>query len=130
MRHTAMRINRGILCLLLVTALAGCGKVDRRYEADYSYEILKKSPELTVTVVEKGKVERATTGDGGGGKTPGLGRHATRVRSLSATSASIEVTLPGDKTTTLELSPQKPTEQFPAGSDYGIRMTLNEIRNR
>jgi hypothetical protein len=125
MRHAKMKLIRGLHCLLFATALAvaGCGKLNHRYEADYSYEILKKSADGTVTVGEKGRVERATTGDGGG-----AGGIATRVRSLSATAATIEVTLPGNKTTTLDLQPKKTLEAFPAGSEYGIRMTVNDIR--
>ena len=132
MRHDEIRLSRGFRYMLLVAALTvvGCGTADRRYEADYGYEILKKSPDGTVTVVDKGAVERAAAGDGGGGEIPGTGRIHTRVLSLSADTASIEIVLPGGSIAELDLSPKKTTEHFPEGSTYGIRITVGEIRKR
>ncbi len=119
-------------CLLAATVIGsyGCGATARPYEADYSYEVVKKSPDGTVTALDKGKVERAAVGDAGGADAPGVGRVATRLLRLSATGARVEVNLPGDKVVTLDLSPGTAVEQFPADSAIGIRMTLTMIRQR
>jgi hypothetical protein len=121
-----------VSCLLAATMIGsyGSGATSQPYEADYSYEIVKKSPDGTVTALDKGKVERAAAGDGGGADVPGVGRVATRIRSLSATGARVEVSLPGDKVVTLDLSPGTAVEQFPADGEIGVRMTLTMIRQR
>jgi hypothetical protein len=127
MRYPNTRLSGCLQLLLLACAVAaaGCGNTDRRYEADYSYELLKKSADGTVTVAEKGQVARATTGDGGG-----AGGVNTKVRGISKTDVTVEVTLPGNKTVSLKLEPKKTVEEFPAESEYGIRITMSEIRAR
>jgi hypothetical protein len=127
MRYPTTRLS-GRLRFLLVActvAAAGCGNSARQYEVDYNYEVLKKSADGAVTVAETAKVARAITGDGGG-----AGGVNTRVRGVTNTTVTIEVSLPGDKTTSLKVEPNKAVEHFPAGSEYGIRIIVSEIRAR
>ena len=60
----------------------------------------------------------------------GRGGVTTQVRGVSKTDIIIEVALPGNKTASLKLEPKKTAEEFPAGSEYGIRITVSEIRGR
>lgn len=127
MESSRSRLSDGLRLLLLACAVAsaGCVGSDRRFEADYNYEVLKKAGDGTVTVAEKGQVTRATTGDGGG-----AGGVNTKVRGISKTDVTIEATLPGNKTASLKLEPKQTAEEFPAGSEHGIRITVSEIRPR
>lgn len=114
-----------LLLLACAVSAAGCGNSSPPYEADYSYEVLKKSADGTVTVVEKGQVAHATTGDGGraGGVT-------AKVRGVSKADVTIDVTLPGNKAASLTLETKKAAEEFPTGSEHGICITASEIRAR
>src|SRR4051812_23991088 len=68
MHYSNVRLSGclGLLFCACALAAAGCENSDRRYEANYSYEVLNKSADGTVTVGEKGQVARATAGDAGG----------------------------------------------------------------
>jgi hypothetical protein len=121
--------NKWCICVVVLLLVAGCGP-SHSYEAEYTYEIIMKSADGSTQVVDKGKVQRETLGDAGGFEHPGIGMIRTGVRKIDADEATIGVTYPDKTTSTLELRPKETKEQFHESSEYGIRVTLTEIRNR
>jgi hypothetical protein len=113
-------------CLLLI---AGCG-ASPHFEADYTYEVIKKAADGSTQVVDEGKAERETVGDSGGAEHPGIGMIRTGVRRIGNEEATIDVTYPDRTTGKLELRPNETKEHFHKGGDYGVRVTLTAIRGR
>jgi len=105
-------------------------KASRSYEADYSYEVIKKAADGSTQVVEKGKSERTMEGDAGGSEVQGIGIIRTGLRKIDHEKATIEVIYPDKTSGTLELRPKETKEQFHQSGEYGIRVTLTEIRGR
>jgi len=127
MRSSKSCIGAGAFgCLLLI---AGC-VASPRYEADYTYEVIKKVADGSTQVVDKGKAERETAGDSGGFEHPGIGMIRTGVRRIDNENATIEVTYPDKTAGKLELRPNETKEHFHKGGDYGVRVTLAAIRGR
>jgi hypothetical protein len=127
MNHHRVSPVRWFLMLLLVTGflVSGCGSPDRNLEVDYSFEILKKSPDGTVAVLDKVPLQKVKVGDGGG-----VGRNSTQVKNLTENTATIRATFADETNVTLEVTPKSTKEQFSTKGDYGARITVNEIRTR
>jgi hypothetical protein len=115
-----------VSCLLLI---AGCS-ASRTYEADYTYEVMKKAADGSVEVVGKGKSQRTAEGDAGGSEFQGVGMILTGARKVGKDTATIEVTYPDKTNGTLELRPKETKEHFHKSGEYGVRVTLTEIRSR
>jgi hypothetical protein len=115
-----------VSCLLLI---AGCS-ASSPYEADYTYEVIKKAADGSVEVVEKGKSERTLEGDAGGSDIQAVGHIRTGARKVGKDTATIEVTYPDKTNGTLELRPKESKEHFHKSDEYGVRVTLTEIRIR
>lgn len=122
-------LKRDVLPILLLgsaVVVAGCGG----YEVDYKFEVLKKTPDGTVEVVEKGTSQKTKSGDAGGGDVPGIGSISTGARKICQDAATIEITYPDKTTGTLEVGPKATKGHFHSSADYGVRITVDEIRTR
>lgn len=122
-------VKRDVLPILLLGSafvVAGCSGS----EVDYKFEVLKKAPDGTVEVAEKGTSQKTKSGDAGGGDVPGIGSISTGARKIGHDVATIEITYPDKTTGTLELGPKATKEHFHSSGDYGVRITVDEIRTR
>ena len=123
------RVALHVLLVGAVFVLAGCSGRDGS-EVDYKIEVLKKAPDGTVEVVEKGTSQRTKSGESGGGECPGIGSISTGARKIGKDAATIEITYPDKTTGTLELAPKATKEHFHSRGAYGVRITVDEIRTR
>src|SRR5947209_12078476 len=100
MKNNHGSVGVGVVsCLLLV---AGCS-ASPTYEADYSYEVLKKAADGSVEIVGTGKSERTAEGDTGGSDFQGIGIIRTGARKVGQDTATILVNYPDQTNGTLEL---------------------------
>ena len=127
MKNNKWSIGVGVVSCLL--QIAGCS-ASRTYEADYTYEVIKKAADGSVEVVSKEKSERTAEGDAGGFEHQGIGMIRTGAKKVGKDSATIEVTYPDKTNGTLELRPKETKEDFHKSGEYGVRVTLTEIRSR
>jgi hypothetical protein len=121
--------NKWCICVVVLPLVASCGP-SHGYQADYTYEVIKRAADGSTQVVGRGKSERTMEGDAGGCEVQGIGPIATGIGRIDKDKATIPVTYPDKTTSILELRPKDTKEVFHKSGEYGVRVTLAEIRGR
>jgi len=133
--------------LLLSAVILVCGCT--RHEVDLTYERLSKKPNGQIEVSRKRICQRVSPGGEMGegsaeasvasveagessaepdGSKKSVSGFTIRLRKVSPSAAVVEISFSDGTKTTLDLVPNAPTEQFDAGGNQGIRITIDEIR--